>query len=137
MLLLRAHIVRAAFVALLSQTAAILLPPVAMCCTELASALTSDNIVCDCEHGPNAMCPMHKGAKKPAPPEHRDDGTAQWCTGHHGSDHSAVPSARVEPGLTETATELQRPENRLATLRFAVAGLEDLSRPPATPPPRA
>jgi hypothetical protein len=137
MLLVRPHIVRAALVALLSQTAAILLPPVAMCCTELASAMTSDAIVCDCEHGPNAMCPMHKGAKKPAPPERRDDGTAQWCTGHHGSDHSGVPSARVEPGLTETATELQRPESRLATPRFALAGLEDLSRPPTTPPPRA
>lgn len=131
---IRSHLVRAALVALLTQTAAVLLPPVAMCCTELASALSSDEVVCNCEHGPNAMCPMHKG-KKPATPERRDDGKAQWCTGHHEPGH-AVATARVEPGLTEDAATLLDPGSRFVTLTNASPRLHDLRRPPTTPPPR-
>jgi hypothetical protein len=137
MVFLRSHIVRIALVVLLGHVAAHLLPPMALCCTEMASAMTDEETVCNCTHGPNAMCPMHKASKKSPPPTDRNDQTAKWCAGHGGSDHTAVTTVRVDQGRIEPFTAVQRPEGATARPLASVIDPSDLSRPPATPPPRA
>ncbi len=134
---LRSHIVRVALLVALGQFAANVLPPIAMCCMQLASASTDEEVVCNCRHGGNAVCPMHQGNKKPAPPTGRDDGTPQWCAGHHGSDHAAITTARVDPGRIEPVTQLRRPEGYAVTAAAPLSHISDINRPPATPPPRA
>lgn len=136
MSLIRARLVSVAVAAFLCHAVAVLAPPVAICCTALASALASEETTCNCGHGPNAMCPMHKGAKKTSPAEDHREGAAQWCTGHDTPDHATVALFSFEPCVTEDCPKPSQPSTDSARLADLVAHAHELSRPPSLPPPR-
>lgn len=94
-----------------------------------AVSVDADEMVCNCTHGPNALCPMHKPAPRTPEPGPRCDA----C--HHGQE--MAPAASNE--AAGTVARRYHPSAPDAPSAFVACVTErplDLDRSPVSPPPR-
>ncbi len=135
MSLLHSRLVTMAIAVLVCQIGSALAPPIAACGAELVSSLSVEEVRCDCDHGPAAICPMHKGTRTASSADHDDDGTTGWCRGHDTPDHEAL-IVTAQPCLIERRAECVRPDSGATTLAEPAAPAIELTRPPPLQPPR-
>jgi len=130
---IRHHLITLALTGVASQLAGTAMVLAAV--VSVAASVSEDDASCNCIHGSNAFCPMHRHTK-PASPDSRSH-DSRWCNGYGTGPDAVLTVLMGFGGPVVSRQTLAKPTGISDSFVTTSANVDDPILPPVSPPPRS